>query len=547
MLGYGLIFFKIINIDIKRFNLGYAGLGGIFFLTLISYATNLFLPHDVIHNSIIHIVGFTFFIFLYRKSYSFFKASFLRLLVIILIFLSGLFLSKNNEDFPYYHLSFAMQLVEHKLQFGISHFNTAFRAPSSLFYLNSLFYLPYIKYYLFHASGLIILVLFNFIVIEQFFFNKFNKDKKFIKIFSILTLIYINSSFNRLAEYGTDKAGQIIIFLIFILLFDILTNGKFYLEKIKLLLILIFYIISIKSYFYSYLILLPIIGYLSIQKNILKILLIDFKFLLIFFLFVFLLLFSNLSNTGCLIYPLSITCFENLFWSVSIESVNYYNTWYELWAKSGATPNLRVNDPDLYIKSFNWVPNWFKNYFFTKVSDHLLIIATIIIYCRLIFVKEDKKNYKNNKINTSVYLYVLVLVIFLLQIWFFKHPDLRYGGYSLSVMLFFISTTIFFIKYDFNNKKKIFITILITIVIFNAKNILRIMSEFKRDDIYKYTNFPFFHIENVNYKEVIVANNTKVFLVETPMCWATPSPCVGSIVDNKKINSYLFFFKKIDE
>ena len=36
--------------------------------------------------------------------------------------------------------------------FGLGNFNHGFRTPSSIFYLNSLFYLPVIKYYFFLLS-----------------------------------------------------------------------------------------------------------------------------------------------------------------------------------------------------------------------------------------------------------------------------------------------------------------------------------------------------------------------------------------------------------
>ena len=65
------------------------------------------------------------------------------------------------------------------------------------------------------------------------------------------------------------------------------------------------------------------------------------------------------------------------------------NNWYELWSKAGATPNSRVDNPDEYIKKFNWVLNWFDEYFFNKVSDTLL--GTIFIIGVFIFLFYGKK------------------------------------------------------------------------------------------------------------------------------------------------------------
>ena len=60
----------------------------------------------------------------------------------------------------------------------------------------------------------------------------------------------------------------------------------------------------------------------------------------------------NIFNSGCAIYPVSITCFPNLDWSLFNEAKSS-NDWYEQWAKAGAGPNHRVEDPINYIKGFN--------------------------------------------------------------------------------------------------------------------------------------------------------------------------------------------------
>ena len=107
------------------------------------------------------------------------------------------------------------------------------------------------------------------------------------------------------------------------------------------------------------------------------------------------------------------------------------NNWYELWSKGGATPNMRVENQEEYLTFLNWVPNWINIYFFTKVSDLLLgliFVALIIIFTfklRLVFSKYKFK--------------ILIFLILILMIeWFYNHPALRYGGYSLIAAIFFL-------------------------------------------------------------------------------------------------------------
>ena len=65
---------------------------------------------------------------------------------------------------------------------------------------------------------------------------------------------------------------------------------------------------------------------------------------------------------------------DNFSWAIILKVLSMSN-WYELWAKAGANPNFRVDNPEDYIKSFNWVSHWFNEYFFTKVSDFYLVYS----------------------------------------------------------------------------------------------------------------------------------------------------------------------------
>ena len=184
IIGYGLLVGSFLRLNILNFNIGIFGLLGIFFCTLISYLTHLFFSHDTIHNSIIILFGITLFLFFLLKNPHNYKKDLLNLTLITIILLPGLFISKNHDDFPYYHLPYILNLIEHKLQLGIGNLNIAFRTPSSLFYLQSLFYLPYVKYYLVHCIGLVVLIFVNSILINYIFDKKYNSFSYFIEILS---------------------------------------------------------------------------------------------------------------------------------------------------------------------------------------------------------------------------------------------------------------------------------------------------------------------------------------------------------------------------
>ncbi len=154
-LGYGLYFQKIIKIPYNKTCLGHSGLIGVFFLTIYSYFSNFFYAHGIYHNLIILFIGLFLFYFSYIKKL--FSKTEIKFLVILfsILFVSFL-ISKTHDDFPYYHFPYTYYLTQNSSLIGIGSFNHGFRTPSSLFYFNSLFYLPIIKYYLFHIGSAII-------------------------------------------------------------------------------------------------------------------------------------------------------------------------------------------------------------------------------------------------------------------------------------------------------------------------------------------------------------------------------------------------------
>ena len=114
--------------------------------------------------------------------------------------------------------------------------------------------------------------------------------------------------------------------------------------------------------------------------------------------------------------------------------------------------------------------------------------------------------------------------------WFTNHPQLRYGGYSISFLVLSIPLALLFQNFEnkkFFEKKFKFLAILI-IVLFNVKNIDRINKEIQRTDHYSYDNFPFFAIPK---KEYIFEKTTSGLVIYKTKghCWNTPSPCVQSL------------------
>ena len=380
------------------------------------------------------------------------------------------------------------------------------------------------------------LIFFNYFVLKEIF-NKTND--KVIKYLYLFSFIFFNLSFNRIAEYGTDKAGQLLIVILTIQLFKIFCfdKRKNSLENILYLLPLFGFCITLKTYFLPYILLSLILLFINnqIQKN--------FTFVLLSksFLFLLSLIFSHhFISTGCLISPIALTCFgDYTTWGREINDIENLSIWLEQWAKAGAGPGFRINDPLLYIQNLNWLGNWIDRYFLGKFTDQIGILFSCYIIVIFLFIKLkfDKSNYRN--MNKIVLFYSLLLIVF--TVWFLKHPTLIYGGYSIffltmSLPIAFIFS--FFVERNNLNKKMSFL-IIIVVIIFNIKNFNRINNEFKRNDIFKFSNFPFFAIKNTEFTKTKFDSGLTIYKQTNGHCWGIPSPC-GLAKDVDKKGGYYF-------
>ena len=485
ILGYG----KLVTLfSSNDQDIDFQGFNGIALLIIISYLTNFFFPHNFLHNSIVILFGLSIFLFDIRKNYKKKIKEYKLIILVFLIIFIGLLMYKNHDDFYYYHFPYTLILSNFEKIFGLGNLNHGFRTPSSIFYLNSLFYLPLIKYFLMNSGAIYIFGFANFFLIKTI--KKFikNKDFNFIFYLSLLSFVYISTAFYRIAEHGTDKSALILIFIMAIYYLQSINLPNDY-KKIEIinsyfskLIILFFLIISLKTFYLIYFFILLIwifeMRRFLFQKKFLNMTYKNSSIYLFIF-GIFFSIFTIFSNTGCLIYPASFTCLSQFSWSIPVDTVDQMMLWYELWSKGGANPNFVVDNPEYHILGFNWVSHWFSEYFFTKVTDSLSVILLISLIVLLLF--KNKKR-KISKLNTKYLLFYLSIVILFFE-WFYNHPSLRYGGYTLITLIFFIPLSLYLEKFELNPiivKKKVYFLLILSTLIFVSKNLNRINFEYNK-------------------------------------------------------------------
>ena len=536
ILGYGFLFSKFFLLKSNENNeIGYIGFYGIFSLLLISYFSSLLLPHKIFFNSII--IGFGFLYFLISKKNFFLLNDFKILIFSFLFLLITIYAAKQHDDFPYYHFPYAHLLTEYSVLIGIGNFNHGFRTHSSIFYLSSLFYLPFVKYFLFHLTPVFFLGFSNLILYKKIKENLEQQTNFYLIYLSLLSLIFVNVFFYRLAEHGTDRSAMILIMVLVIEILSLINLQKIY-EKDKILkiIILISIIFSLKAFYIIYSVLFFLIYFYSKEKKELIIFLLSNKIIYLCIGLIFFVLLTNFLNTGCLIYPAKVLCYETFQWSIPLQEVEKMNHWYQQWSKAGASPIFRVENPEEYIRYFNWVSNWFQMYFFNKVSDFILgILFVILVFMTTFFrkkINQDKKKF----------LFLYGILIILLFEWFYYHPALRYGGYNLIALLAFIPISLFLEKYSENKivfKRKVYIILALGIIVLLARNTQRIYKEYK---VYNYNP-----IENAYYKDFQQNFNISKRINKIIMCNNKKEnyDCESDYIATKKIfNRHMFYRKK---
>ena len=534
IVGYGNIFHNLFFKN-EKINLGYLGFFGIFFLLIISYVLNIFIPLSAYTNVLILLIGLVSFLnFFYRKFYEM-KINFFIIGIIFLFLIVFILSAKNHDDFPYYHFAYIQLITKFSNSLGLGLFNHGFRTPSSIFYLSSLFYLPKAGYSLIHLAPVFFLGFSNYIFINKIYLNLKNKENFYIILLSLSSLALANIFFYRMAEHGTDRSAQIIILIIFIELLQLINLKKINVSLLNKILILITITISLKAFYLIYAILLiPIVYY---QKKKISFLIEFFRnkiFYLCLCLF-FLVILTNFFNTGCLIYPLSFTCNEKLIWAISLEQVDAMNNWYQLWSKGGATPSGAVQNSDFYVQNFNWVSNWINVYFFNKVLDYLLgLLFLALIFFLAFFNWKDKTSF----INKRKYLILYLIVFILFYEWFYNHPALRYGGYHLIILLIFLPLSLFIEKKIIFNQyliKKVNVILAIIVLVFLSRNILRINKEI---DVYSFNFY-----KNASYNKIFENHNHYKNILRIKNCHVSKKCPNENILIQRKFNKDIFYKK----
>jgi len=494
---------------------------------------NFFFPINKIISSILLIIPL---IILFKSKEIFFNKKFFRFILAssIIIFFLVLESDVYRPDAGLYHLPFIKILNEEKIIIGLSNLHFRYGHTSIIQYLSA-----FSNNYLFRSNGIIFAqaiiasgLIINFIS-QIYNYNK-NRNYNLHFFYLLFVSIYIFYKMNRYSEYGNDAPAH---FIFFYLLSEILKNKNKTIDDILYYSILVLFIITNKiTLILSFLLILPLLKTLNLKKIVLN----KKTYLLISFLFLWLL--KNLLTTGCLIYPIKKTCFDNLSWvdlkeieNISLDSEVWSKGWPE-YSKFQNNNNLSL-DRNKFLKNFNWVKFWSLKHFKYILKIILPYIIFILLFFLILRIFFHKKNYHESK-NNYFAIFTLFLLFTSIIFWFVKAPIYRYG-YSYIVSFLSLYSAIIFYKYfsKYNFKNIINVFFIIFFIIFFGKNSLRI---YKNDNLYQNYPWPkYFSMKHNNQKPLydsIKINNVKIYSPINGYCMYNKNLCMQYSSNLTKIN-----------
>ena len=248
-------------------------------------------------------------------------------------------------------------------------------------------------------------------------------------------------------------------------------------------------------------------------------------------------LIKNIIVSGCIIYPVKITCVENLSWT-NIQQISNANIESEAWAKGWPDRIDKNVSMEQFNKNFTWIGAWSKkhlNYILNIVIPYITILSFIALYIK---IKFKSIIVKNNKDLNFVFFVCLITsgagTIFFL----FLFPLYRYG-YSYIITLISL-IFILIIKVNLKSKENISIFKFIFIscfVVIGSKQGIRIF------DNHKNSPWPNIYTLDSNGKiysktKMKIDNDFLYYLADKgdKLCMYSNSPCSTYTSENLKFS-----------
>lgn len=502
LLGYSFFFKRIINnnksiiVNISDF------FYGLFFILFLSLLINLFFPLKIF-TLFIFIVGLLLFIFAIRNKI--YNINFSRIFILITLISFIGFYNGNNVDSPMYHLQIIKWLTENKINLGLINLEMRFGNNSSWHSILALMDVNLgkwsIKYYI---SSVFLAV----IIAQSLEYKLFNLSSLFLflsvtylLLFSYLHPFNNGIILNHLGNPETDIVAMLLFIFSFYLFLVLMDDNFKNNELIDLFFIVSFLAITTKL---SNITLVILIIFILVKNKKYK----------VFKLSNYIILFTGVLWTlrsfllsGCLLFPVKITCLNTL-WLKDPNKIEFFSNIIMGYARDTRLRDNYLNF-EYIIKSNQWLGPWFQDYFLN--TSLLKITSFIIILCLfafLILLYFKRSLFKKNTFNQYFF---LILIFFLITIYlWFKAPEIRFGwGWILALPTLSVSSLA--LNFKIKNYRNFYLIIYFLIILLSSKSFEKFVMKdlVTNKKIHNYDNIV--KIGNYNGVDIYKSNNNQCF------------------------------------
>ena len=312
-----------------------------------------------------------------------------------------------NYDAVLYHVHYQNWIRSEKIVLGLANFHPRFGFSSIYDYISSFLWLDN-NFVILHYLNLSFLVVFFCFLFSNVISKKNNLffPSIFLLLFGILDNFGFNggrNGFLYIEGIGKQDLAFGVVFLISnLLIISSIIQNKYNNQEFFFYSILILFSIQLRINALLSLILLFYYYFKLKNKN--------FKLILPSFFLGFLWVTKNLLLTGCLLYPVEITCLNNLGWysggdalAWKMDTANFHNG---LIANSSLT---------------SWFNSWTDNQLNIGVAKNFIISLIIIFSFKILFLKTSSKVSFSSK--AMIFSYLIINYLF----WIYNAPGIRLG------------------------------------------------------------------------------------------------------------------------
>ena len=398
----------------------YYPLIGIMFFGNISFILNFFIPLKnifvVLTISLVLLGNFLKKLNLYN-----FK------LINIIMFINLLILSISSYDINfqydagYYHLDYQNWLREEKIVFGLSNLNGAFGTSSIIDYISAPLWISGNLILLHYLSLLFIVVLLNFLIYHIFTRKNdyFFMTSLFLLVFAFLDNFGINGGTNGFfAIHGIvkpDVAQGVVFYLASIFLTYLFIENIFNKKDLIFLNLLIIFAYQLKI---SSALLFIFLLFVLFRSRIIPLkALVQTNLLLVFWLI------KNVLLTGCLVYPVSLTCINT--------------PWFDSNVVTGLK-NVTADFNNSYLIGTSFIL-WFKDWILIDINK--TVTYNFITSFLILFIFKLLFTTSNGKKSTKKYFVPILFIFANLFLWIIgaAHPRFVYGVCAYMITLLSIN------------------------------------------------------------------------------------------------------------